>query len=123
MADLDAPPDANPKKLYKRIIDGAQLRAAIFALYNDRTTSDVTLDVAARRWHLHGGILCAWSGAWREEFGQGKRAFKLANADADIVDDMIRYFYSGELVLTSHNASPLLSLASSLRVGAFFFWG
>lgn len=119
MADVEANGDLALKKLYKRIVDGAQLRSTIFSLYNDQSTADVTLDAGGRRWCLHGCILSAWSHTWRDQYHKGHRAFRIADADADIVDELIRYLYSGELTLTSNNASTLLSLAQALRIGAF----
>ncbi|XP_072021034.1 BTB/POZ domain-containing protein 17-like [Amphiura filiformis] len=89
------------------------------SLFDDETTSDITLVVGSSRYHLHKNILAASSQYFHRMFygGQWKESTKneiVLHETPDcegVFDTFIRYFYTGEVNLCPETAPHLLLLA------------
>ncbi|XP_072020287.1 BTB/POZ domain-containing protein 17-like [Amphiura filiformis] len=88
-------------------------------LFNDETTSDITLIVGSSRYHLHKVILTAsseyfhrmfYGGEWKESNKNEIVLHETPDCES-VFDTFIRYFYSGVLNVCPESVPHLLMLA------------
>ena len=88
-------------------------------LFNDDTTSDITVVVGSKRYAVHKIILSAsskyfyrmfYGGTWKESTS-GEVVLQETPACEEVFDTFIRYFYSGTISLCPGTAPHVLTLA------------
>ena len=116
----DAPNAPNHRSEEKDVLDCTNsFCKGLNRKFNDENTSDVTLVVGSKRYHVHKLILAAsseyfermfYGGPWKES-ADIEIILQETSASETVIDTFVRYFYTGVVNISPETAPDILKLA------------
>lgn len=97
------------------------LSEGIEEIWEDRSFSDIVVNVGPRSYHCHKIILSSLSAYFSAMFRSGMQetlngTVYLQNIEADVFEAVLRFMYTGNNVITQENVEGLLEAAVMLQI-------